>query len=128
MDLHVFPIPIPPPTSFSTRSLWVFPVHQARAQISFNYLFLNFIHMESCGKCSFLPDFFSLKVSVKYFQMVTGGSSLFFKIDMWLSLYESVQFSYLVMSDSLRPHGQQHSRPPCPSPTAKPCSNSCPWS
>ena len=26
MDIHVFPIPIPPPTSLSTRSLWVFPV------------------------------------------------------------------------------------------------------
>ena len=25
MDLHVFPIPIPPPTSLSTWSLWVFP-------------------------------------------------------------------------------------------------------
>ena len=23
MDIHVFPIPIPPPTSLSTRSLWV---------------------------------------------------------------------------------------------------------
>ena len=34
MDLHVFPIPIPPPTSFSTRSLWVFPVHQAPALVS----------------------------------------------------------------------------------------------
>ena len=28
------PIPIPPPTSLSARSLWVFPVHQARALVS----------------------------------------------------------------------------------------------
>ena len=34
MDLHVFPIPIPIPTSLSTRSLWVFPAHQARALVS----------------------------------------------------------------------------------------------
>ena len=28
----------------------------------------------------------------------------------------SVQFSRSAMSDSLRPHGLQHARPPCPSP------------
>ena len=28
----------------------------------------------------------------------------------------SVQFIYSVVSDSLRPHGLQHTRPPCPSP------------
>ena len=34
LGLHVFPIPIPPPTSRSTRNLWVFPVHQVRALVS----------------------------------------------------------------------------------------------
>ena len=32
-------------------------------------------------------------------------------------LESSVQFSRSVMSDSLRPHGMQHARLPCPSPT-----------
>ena len=40
----------------------------------------------------------------------------------------SVQFSLSVVSDSLRPHGLQHSRLPCPSPIPKACSNSCPSS
>ena len=38
----------------------------------------------------------------------------------------SLQFSSSVVSDSLWPHGLQNSRPPCPSPTPKACSNSCP--
>ena len=38
----------------------------------------------------------------------------------------SVQFSRSVMSNSLQPHGLQHSRLPCPSPTPRACSNSCP--
>ena len=40
----------------------------------------------------------------------------------------SVQFSYSVMSDSLQPHGLQHAKPPCPSPTPRVYSNSCPLS
>ena len=40
----------------------------------------------------------------------------------------SVQFSHSVMSDSLRPHELQHTRPPCPSPTPGLYSNSCPSS
>ena len=42
--------------------------------------------------------------------------------------FSSVQFSRSVMSDSLRPHGLQHARPPCPSPTPRVYSNSCPLS
>ena len=40
----------------------------------------------------------------------------------------SVQFSCSVVSDSLRPHESQHARPPCPSPTPRVYSNSCPLS
>ena len=40
----------------------------------------------------------------------------------------SVQFSHLVVSDSLRPHELQHTRPSCPSPTSGVYSNSCPLS
>ena len=46
----------------------------------------------------------------------------------WYLLFSSVQFSCSVMSNSLRPHGLQHTRPPCPSPTPRACSNSCPLS
>ena len=40
----------------------------------------------------------------------------------------SVQFSHSVMSDSLRPHGLQHTRPPCQSPAPRVYPNSCPLS
>ena len=42
--------------------------------------------------------------------------------------FKSVQFSRSVMSDSLQPHGPQHTRPPCPSPTPGVYSNTCPLS
>ena len=40
----------------------------------------------------------------------------------------SVQISHWVVSDSVRPHGLPHSRPPCPSPVPRTCSSSCPSS
>ena len=45
-----------------------------------------------------------------------------------LESFSSVQFSCSVMSDFLRPHGLQHTRPPCPSPTSRAYSDSCPSS
>ena len=42
--------------------------------------------------------------------------------------FSSVQFIHSVMSDSLQPHGLQHVRLPCPSPTPRADSNSCPLS
>ena len=46
----------------------------------------------------------------------------------WSASLCSVQFSRSVVSDSLWPHGLQHARPPCPSPTPGVYSNSCPLS
>ena len=40
----------------------------------------------------------------------------------------SVQFSCSVASNCLQPHGLQHTMPPCPSPTPRIYSNSCPLS
>ena len=41
------------------------------------------------------------------------------------NLYSSVQFSHSLMSNSLWPHGLQHTRLPCPSPTPGAYSDSC---
>ena len=58
-------------------------------------------------------------------------------INMWLMpqltytillLLGSVQFSHSVVSDYLWPHESQHTRPPCPSPSPRVHSNSCPSS
>ena len=40
--------------------------------------------------------------------------------------FSSVQFSHSVVSESLWPHGLQHARPPCPSPTPEVYTNSRP--
>ena len=46
----------------------------------------------------------------------------------WPPQFSSVQFSHSVVSNYLWPHELQHTRPPCPSPTPRVHSNSCPWS
>ena len=65
----------------------------------------------------------SLKMTLCYI-------SLNFLYTIWglfcIIFWSSVQFSHLVVSESLWPHGQQHARPPCPSPTPRAYSNSCP--
>ena len=47
---------------------------------------------------------------------------------MSITLLSSVEFSHSVASDSLWPHKSQHARPPCPSPTPRVHSVSCPLS
>ena len=60
---------------------------------------------------------------VRVFRNSEEGAVLFFII-----LFISIQFSCSVVSNSLRPHGPQHARPPCPSSTPGVYPNSCPLS
>ena len=53
-------------------------------------------------------------------------NSTFYLLMLVFFLYLS--FNCLVVSDSLWPHGLQHARLPCPSPSPRACSNSCPLS
>ena len=62
-------------------------------------------------QCSKYPPVFGLSSS---FQTILNKSS--------------IQFSRSVLSDSLRPHGLQHPRPPCPSPAPGVYPNPCPLS
>ena len=59
-------------------------------------------------------------------------SKIMFRNYIYLKVFKyflrSVQFSHLVMSNSLWPHGRQHARLPCPSPSPAACSNLCPLS
>ena len=55
-----------------------------------------------------------------------GQGALFFNNWGRCTVHASVQFSHSVVSHSLRPHGLQHIRLLCSSPTPRPCSNSCP--
>ena len=49
------------------------------------------------------------------------------QLSLWSNSYTPrVQFKSSVMSNSQQPHGLQHARLPCPSPTPWTCSKSCP--
>ena len=67
---------------------------------------------------SVLPDCPSSFRCLFHVQVVTCTPDL-------LVTHSSVQFSRSVVSESLRPHGLQHTRPPCPSPIPGVYSNSC---
>ena len=54
-----------------------------------------------------------------------SASALPMSFQDWLP-FSSVQFSHSVVSNSLRPHESQHTRPPCPSPSPGVYTNSCP--
>ena len=67
-------------------------------------------------------------MSLSVFGYSPWWSKVIYKASKWLITHFSVQFSqfsHSVMSNSLRPHGLQLTRLPCPSPTPRACLNSC---
>ena len=57
-----------------------------------------------------------------------GSLSIFCQHGIPFSVFISVQFRRSVVFDSLQPHGLQHPRLSCPSPSSGVCSNWCPLS
>ena len=76
------------------------------------------------GCCALLQGIFPTQESTQV-SCIVGG---FFIVWATREAYSSVQFSLSVVSDSLQPHGLQHARLLCPSPTPGVYSNSCPLS
>ena len=77
-----------------------------------------------------LPEIHSLGNNSSYLMLNFFSSTTTYiipKLNPFVSV-SSVQFTRSVVSDSLQPHGLQHARPPCPSPTPGVYSNSCPLS
>ena len=64
-------------------------------------------------------DAIPIKIQMAFFTEIEKTTLKF----LWI--HNSVQFSCSVVSNSLRPHGLQHARPPYPSPTPGVYSNSC---
>ena len=92
---------------------------------SFSSLVLSFLYgpsltpIHDCWKSHSFDYTFVCKVMSLLFNMLSRFVTAF------LPRNSSVQFSHWVMSDSLGPHGLQHTRPPCPSPTPRVYSSSC---
>ena len=77
------------------------------------------------------PKYWSFSISPSNEYALEGWLYLGFMSDLGLEfppVWALVQFSRLVVSNSLQPHGLQHARPPCPSSTPRVYPNSCPSS
>ena len=59
---------------------------------------------------------------------MNGAVCYFLLHTLWMWNTSVISVQWLSPSDSLWPHGLQHSTPPCPSPTPRVCANLCPSS
>ena len=95
-------------------------------------VFMTIAMQYSLKSGRFIPPtpFFFFKIALAiwslHFHRVSGGRGHLYTYGKFM--FSSVHISRSVMSDSLLPHESQHSSPPCPSPTPRVYSNSCPSS
>ena len=95
-----------------------FPVHHQLPELAQTHVhWVSDAIQSSHPLSSPSPPAFNLSQHQSLFQWVSSSHQ-----------FSSVQFSRSVVSDSLWPHELQHTRLPCPSPTPRTCSNSCPLS
>ena len=80
----------------------------------------------------FFDYLFSLLIGLFVFSVSSwfslGRLYVFRTFPFYSRLSNWLLFSHQVVSDSLRPHGLQHARPFCPSPSSGVCPSSCPLS
>ena len=113
------PFPSPVNHGLSELSTMTHPSWVTLHSMAHNFVELNKVVIHVIGVVSFLWSGKSIEVFVSEISRFKPGLN---------HQQENVQFSHSVMSDSLRPHGLEHARLPCPSPTPGACSNSCPSS
>ena len=82
--------------------------------LSFKYIVYSHIHVLKCMKSSNL--FFATKSSISFCRVMLYKDKKILISYPFIQIASSVQFSCSLVSDSLRSHGLQHTRLPCPSP------------
>ena len=108
--------------------LWCISIFlEELSSLSYSVVFIYFL------LCSFKKAFFALCAILRnsaFSSVYPSLSPLPFASLLSSAICKdfSVQFSHSVTSNSLGPHGLQHASPPCPSPTHRVYSNSCPLS
>ena len=88
----------------------------------------NYVQCHQATKSTGLSNSVDAKSKEQWYQSSSQQKGISKGFLTYTQNYTSVQFSHLVMSDSLRPHESQPARPPCPSPSPRVHSNSRPSS
>ena len=126
--------PAPSPSKHQGLFQWVSSSHEVAKVLEFQHQFSISPSNEYSRLVPFRIDWFDLLAVQGTLKSLFQQHSLKASI-LWHSAffmvqlsYQYIQFSHSVVSNSLQPHGLQHTRPPCPSPTPRVYSNSCPLS